>query len=140
MLFSLFGTATTIKGIRKEVKTMIGTAGPEGSLENWPLAEHTLQVQQQGGMTIDLVRLMCTAQRLRPPDKVPGVTHKGVEMCLKTKNNVGIPKEAFLFLLEVVGAELAEELPGFSVPVDKKGDKFLVTINSKETFRPETRQ
>lgn len=85
-------------------------------------------------MHIDLVRLMRTARWLRPRDQVPGVLHKGVEMCLKTGNNVGIPKEDFLFLLEDVGAELAEELPGFSVPVDKKGAKFLVTINSKEPF------
>lgn len=85
-------------------------------------------------MHIDLVRLIRTARWLRPRDQVPGVLHKGVEMCLKTGNNVGIPKEDFLFLLEDVGAELAEELPGFSVPVDKKGAKFLVTINSKEPF------
>ncbi|MDA8307334.1 MAG: 4Fe-4S dicluster domain-containing protein [Deltaproteobacteria bacterium] len=85
-------------------------------------------------MHIDLVRLIRTARWLRPRDKVPGVLHKGVEMCLKTGNNVGIPQEDFLFLMEDVGAELAEELPGFSVPIDKKGAKFLLTINSKEPF------
>lgn len=85
-------------------------------------------------MKIDLVALLRSARTMRARDKVPGVLHKGVEMCLKTGNNVGIPKEDFLFLLQDLGAELAEELPGFEVPVDKKGAKYLFTINSKEPF------
>lgn len=85
-------------------------------------------------MKIDLLTLLRSARTMRARDKVPGVLHKGVEMCLKTGNNVGIPKEDFLMLLEDVGAELAEELPGFEVPVDKKGAKYLFTINSKEPF------
>ncbi len=44
------------------------------------------------------------------------------------------PRKTFLFLLEDLGAELAEELPGFEVPIDKKGAKYLFTINSKEPF------
>ena len=85
-------------------------------------------------MNIDLLKMMRSARTLRERDKVPGVMHKGVEMCLKTGNNVGIPKEDFLFLLEDLSAELAEELPGFKAPVDQKGAKFLVTVNSKEPF------
>ncbi len=85
-------------------------------------------------MGIDLLAMLRSARGMRARDKVPGVLHKGVEMCLKTGNNVGIPKEDFLFLMEDVGAELAEELPGFSVPIDKKGAKILLTINSKEPF------
>jgi heterodisulfide reductase subunit C len=85
-------------------------------------------------MKIDLLKLLRSARTMRARDKVPGVLHKGVEMCLKTGNNVGIPKEDFLFLLEDMSAELAEELPGFEVPVDKQGAKYLFTINSKEPF------
>lgn len=85
-------------------------------------------------MDIDLLAMLRSARGLRERSKVPGVLHKGVEMCLKTGNNVGIPKDDFLFLLEDVGAEMAEELPGFSVPIDKKGAKILLTINSKEPF------
>jgi heterodisulfide reductase subunit C len=85
-------------------------------------------------MNIDLLAMLRSARTMRERDKVPGVLHKGVEMCLKTGNNVGIPKEDFLFLLEDMSAELAEELPGFEVPVDKKGAKYLFTINSKEPF------
>jgi len=85
-------------------------------------------------MKIDLVAMLRSARTMRARDKVPGVLHKGVEMCIKTGNNVGIPKDDFLFLLQDMGAELAEELPGFEVPVDKKGAKYLFTINSKEPF------
>lgn len=85
-------------------------------------------------MNIDLVKLLRSARGMRDRDKVPGVLHKGVAMCLKTGNNVGIPHEDFMFLLQDLGAELAEELPGFEVPVDKKGAKYLFTINSKEPF------
>ncbi len=85
-------------------------------------------------MDIDLSPMLRSARAKAARDKVPGVLHKGVEMCLKTGNNVGIPKEDFLYLLEDLGTELAEELPGFEVPVDKKGAKYLFTINSKEPF------
>ncbi|HDL89392.1 MAG TPA: 4Fe-4S dicluster domain-containing protein, partial [Thermodesulforhabdus norvegica] len=85
-------------------------------------------------MGVDLLTLIRSARWMRPRDQVPGTLHKGVEMCLKTGNNLGIPKEDFLFLLEDVGEELAEELPGFKVPVDEKGARILVTINSKEPF------
>ena len=85
-------------------------------------------------MKIDLLALLRSARSMRERSKVPGVLHKGVQMCLKTGNNVGIPKEDFLFLLEDLASELAEELPGFEVPVDKKGAKYLFTINSKEPF------
>ena len=85
-------------------------------------------------MGIDLVAMLRSARGKRERAKVPGVLHKGVEMCLKTGNNVGIPKEDYLFLLEDLGAELAEEIPDFEVPVDRKGAKYLFTINSKEPF------
>lgn len=85
-------------------------------------------------MNIDLVKMMRSVRTKRDRDKVPGVMHRGVEMCLKTGNNVGIPKEDYLFLLEDLGEELAEELPGFTTPVDVKGARIMVTINSKEPF------
>jgi Fe-S oxidoreductase len=85
-------------------------------------------------MDIDLLAMLRSARGMREREKVPGVLHKGVAMCLKTGNNVGIPKDDFLFLLEDVGAEMAEEFPGFTVPIDKKGAKILLTINSKEPF------
>ena len=83
---------------------------------------------------IDLLKMMRSARTHRERDKVPGVLHKGVVQCLQSGNNVGIPEEDYLFLLEDLSMELAEELPGFKVPVDEKGAKILVTINSKEPF------
>ena len=48
--------------------------------------------------------------------------HKGVEMCLKTGNNMGIPEDDYVTLLEELGEELAEEgCPGFVTPVEKVG-------------------
>ncbi len=84
---------------------------------------------------VEITALMRRIRGLRDRDKVPGPIHKGVVMCLERGNNLGIPKDDFLFLLADVGKELEEEgFPGFYVPVDKKGANILVTINSKEPF------
>lgn len=84
---------------------------------------------------VEITKLMRRVRGLRDRDKVPGPIHKGVVMCLERGNNLGIPKEDFLFLLAEVGKELEEEgFPGFYVPVDKKGANIMVTINSKEPF------
>ncbi len=84
---------------------------------------------------VEITALIRRIRGLRDRDKVPGPMHKGVVMCLEKGNNLGIPKDDFLFLLADVGKELEEEgFPGFYVPVDKKGANILVTINSKEPF------
>ena len=86
-------------------------------------------------MNIEIVQLMRRIRSRRDRDKVPGPIHKGVAMCLERGNNLGIPKDDFLFLIEDLGEELAEESrPGFVVPVDKQGARILVTVNSKEPF------
>ncbi len=85
-------------------------------------------------MNIDLTALLRSARSMRARDQVPGVLHKGVMQCLKSGNNVGIPTEDFIGLMQDLGMELAEELPGFEVPIDKKGAKYLFTVNSKEPF------
>ena len=85
-------------------------------------------------MNIDLTALLRSARSMRARDQVPGVLHKGVMQCLKSGNNVGIPTEDFIGLMQDLGEELAEELPGFEVPIDKKGAKYLFTVNSKEPF------
>jgi ferredoxin len=86
-------------------------------------------------MDIEIVQLMRRIRSRRDRDKVPGPIHKGVQACLERGNNLGIPKEDFLFLLEDLGEELAEEsCPGFKTPVDEYGARLLVTVNSKEPF------
>ncbi len=86
-------------------------------------------------MNVEIVALMRRVRGLRDRDQVPGPLHKGVVMCLEKGNNLGIPKEDFMFLCEDLAAEMAEEgCPGFENPVDRKGANLLVTVNSKEPF------
>lgn len=84
-------------------------------------------------MGINIVSIILTARGMVERENVPGMIHKGVERCLKTGNNIGIPKEDFIFIIEDVGEELAEE-PGFSdfkIPFDKKGANLLHTLHNK---------
>ena len=86
-------------------------------------------------MGVEIVAMTRTARSLRERDKVPGPIHKGTMMNLERGNNLGIPKDDFLFLLADLGREMEDEgCPGFYVPVDKKGARVITTINSKEPF------
>lgn len=86
-------------------------------------------------MHIDLVPIWGLMKHLRDRDKVPGTLHKGVMAVLESGNNLSIPEPDYLTTLADVGNELAEEeLPGFYVPVDKKGADILFFPNSKEVF------
>jgi heterodisulfide reductase subunit C len=84
-------------------------------------------------MGINIVSIIRTARGMVERENVPGMIHKGVELCLKTGNNIGLPKEDFIFIIEDVGEELAGE-PGFSdfkIPFDKKGANLLHTLHNK---------
>ena len=84
---------------------------------------------------IQITTLMRTIRGARERDLVPGPIHKGVAMCLERGNNLGIPKDDFVFLLEELGEELAEDCcPGFVTPLDVEGARVMVTVNSKEPF------
>jgi dimethylglycine catabolism B len=84
---------------------------------------------------IQIVQLMRRIRSRRERDKVPGPIHKGVVTCLERGNNIGIPKEDFLNLVEELGEELSEEsCPGFVTPVDIHGARIMVTVNSREPF------
>jgi Fe-S oxidoreductase len=86
-------------------------------------------------MNIDIPYIMLHMKSLRPRDKVPGILHKGAEHCFKTGNNMAIPKDDYLFLMNDMGQEMAEEgCPGFYVPIDKEGADTLFFPNSKEVF------
>ncbi len=86
-------------------------------------------------MGVKLVKVWGAAKAARPRDKVPGVLHKGVDMVLKTGNNMGIPEDDYVTLLEELGEELAEECcPGFVTPVEKVGADYLHFQNSKEAY------
>jgi heterodisulfide reductase subunit C len=70
---------------------------------------------------------------LRARARVPGILQKGLQAALETGNNLRLPKDEFLFILEDVAVEVRDE-PGFEtlqVPVDKKGARVLTTIHNK---------
>jgi heterodisulfide reductase subunit C len=84
-------------------------------------------------MEIDIPGMIRHIRGLRDRDDVPGILHKGLAAALKTGNNLSIPTEDYIFIVEDVGEEIAEE-PGFEdfkVPIDKKGANLLTTIHNK---------
>lgn len=87
-------------------------------------------------MGIDVTGLIRSIRSQRDRDKVPGTLHKGVMAALQTGNNFSIPKEDFIFVMEDIGAEFAEEegFPDFKVPLDKQGANVLCTVHGKLPF------
>jgi len=75
---------------------------------------------------VEILKMLRRARGLRERDKVPGPIHKGVVMDLERGNNLGIPRDDFLFLLADLSKEMDEDegFPGFYAPV----------VNSKEPF------
>ncbi|MCG2830990.1 MAG: 4Fe-4S dicluster domain-containing protein [Desulfobacteraceae bacterium] len=84
-------------------------------------------------MGINIVSIIRTARGMVKRENVPGMIHKGVELCLKTGNNIGLPKEDFIFIIEDVGEELAGEsgFSDFKIPFDKNGANLLHTLHNK---------
>ncbi|UCD31078.1 MAG: 4Fe-4S dicluster domain-containing protein, partial [Desulfobacterales bacterium] len=89
-------------------------------------------------MGVQLLRTFRACRTERERDEVPGPIHKGTMMNLERGNNLGIPRDDYLFLLADLSVEMEEDeewpCPGFYVPVDKEGANIIVTINSKEPF------
>lgn len=86
-------------------------------------------------MNVEIVAMFRAVRGLRERDQVPSPMHKGVVMDLGRGNNLGIPKDDFLYLLDELSQEMVEEgLEGFTVPVDKVGANVMITVNSKEPF------
>jgi len=84
-------------------------------------------------MEVDIPGLIRKIRSMRDRDEVPGILHKGLDTAIQTGNNLGLPQEDFIFILQDVGEEIAQE-PGFeefTVPVDKKGANILTTIHNK---------
>ncbi len=84
-------------------------------------------------MGINIVNIVRELRKNVERDKVPGQIHTGVELCLKTGNNIGLPLDDFEFIIEDVGEELAEEegFEDFKSPIDKKGASLLHTLHNK---------
>jgi len=84
-------------------------------------------------MGINIVHMIRTARGMTDRDKIPEMIQKGIELGLQTGNNLGLSKEDFVFIIEDVAEELAEETgySGFKVPFDKKGANLLHTLHNK---------
>ena len=84
-------------------------------------------------MEVDITDIVRKVRSLRERHKVPGMLQKGLEQALKTGNILGLPKEDYIFILEDVAEEIAEEpgYSGFTVPIDKEGANLLITIHNK---------
>lgn len=82
---------------------------------------------------VDIPGMVRNIRSLRDREEVPGVLHKGLDAAVKTGNNLGLPQEDFVFILEDVAEEIAEEpgFSGFTVPIDKEGANLLTTIHNK---------
>ncbi|MCG6911163.1 MAG: 4Fe-4S dicluster domain-containing protein [Deltaproteobacteria bacterium] len=84
-------------------------------------------------MEIDIADVVRRIRSLRQRDAVPGILHKGLAAALETGNNLRLPKEDYIFIIEDVAEEIAEE-PGFenfNAPIDKQGARLLTTIHNK---------
>jgi ferredoxin len=121
---------------RKAIRAIVFGMEQEVIDSKWPwVCTLCGRCQYACPMGIQLMRAFRACRTLRARDKVPGPIHKGTMMNLERGNNLGIPKDDFLFLLADLGKEMEDECcPGFYVPVDKEGANIIVTINSKEPF------
>ena len=84
-------------------------------------------------MGIEIPDVMRGIRALRDRERVPGILHKGVDAAMRTGNNLGLPKDDFVFIVEDVAEEIAAEpgFEGFKVPIDHKGANILSTIHNK---------
>ncbi len=86
-------------------------------------------------MNMEIVGLLRHVRELRERERVPGALHKGTIMCVEKGNNMGIPREDFVRLVEELSDELAgSDCPGFKTPIDIQGANVLVSVNSKLPF------
>ena len=121
---------------RKIVRMAVLGLEDELKTSNWPWkCTMCAKCENACPAGVQIMALMRRLRGLRDRDLVPGPIHKGVVTCLERGNNLGIPKDDFIYLCEELGEELVEEgLTGFVTPIDKVGARILVTVNSKEPF------
>jgi heterodisulfide reductase subunit C len=128
--------ATGIDGFDPRKMVRMFSLGMQAELvqARWPwICTMCGKCEQVCPMGIDIADITRRIRALRERKQVPGILHLGVEAALRTGNNLSLPKDDFIFILEDVAEEVAEEpgFEGFSVPVDKKGAKVLTTIHNK---------
>jgi heterodisulfide reductase subunit C len=84
-------------------------------------------------MQVRIADAVRRVRSLRARDRVPGILHKGLQAALETGNNLRLPREDFLFILEDVASEIREEkgFETFQVRPDQRGARVLTTIHNK---------
>ena len=86
-------------------------------------------------MNVEILQLIRRIRSRCDRSRVPDSIRKGVSTCLERGNNVGIPKNDFVALMTDLGDELAADgCPGFVTPLEVRGARLLVTVNSRDPF------
>jgi heterodisulfide reductase subunit C len=119
---------------RKMVRMVSLGMMDEVARSRWPwVCTMCGKCEQSCPMGIDIADITRRLRSLRDRKQVPGILAKGLAAALETGNNLRLPKEDFIFILEDVGEEIAEEpgFEGFHVPMDKKGARLLTTVHNK---------
>jgi len=135
----LCSSACPVSGIdgfdpRKIVRMLSFGRIEEAAESRWPwICTMCARCTQVCPMEIDIAMLIRDMRAQREREKVPGILHKGVTNVLKTGNNLGVPDEDYLFVVEDVADEIAEEpgFEGFSIPVDKVGANIMTTLHNR---------
>jgi Fe-S oxidoreductase len=76
---------------------------------------------------IAVARGICHSQGVTPQSLV-----EFVENCRQTGNHMGLPLEELTDTCEWMVEEAADEYQGVTIPIDKKGAKYMYTINPRE--------
>jgi ferredoxin len=98
---------------RKMVRMVSLGMVDEVARSRWPwICTMCGKCEQCCPMGIDIADITRRIRSMRDGKRVPGILHKGLTAALETGNNLSLPKEDFIFILEDVGEEIAEE-PGF---------------------------
>ncbi|MBW1860985.1 MAG: (Fe-S)-binding protein [Deltaproteobacteria bacterium] len=78
-------------------------------------------------LMISLLRALLFTQGMAPEGLL-----RAVENYRETGNQMAITKEEWVETVEWCEEEMAEELVGLKIPIDKKGAKIMYTVNARE--------
>ena len=78
-------------------------------------------------LMISLLRALLLSQGVAPEGLLAAV-----ENYRETGNQMAISKEDWVETIEWCEEEMAEELVGLKIPIDKKGAKYMYTVNARE--------
>jgi len=139
MTCGLCSSACPVSGVdgfdpRKVIRMISFGLKDDVVASRWPwICTMCGKCEQVCPMEIQIADAVRNIRSLRRREDVPGILHKGLEAAIETGNNLRLPKEDFVFILEDVAEEVAEEegFGDFRVPIDKKGARVLTTIHNK---------